>query len=69
VRCSDEDEHRRRLAARIRNIEGSPEPTWDYMQATRAGFEDWSDERLVLDSVNARPDNLCRALQHLGPVR
>ena len=66
VRCSDEDEHRRRLAARVRDIEGFPEPTWDYVQATRAGFEDWSDERLVLDSMNPRPDNLSRALQHLG---
>jgi predicted kinase len=66
VRCSDEDEHRRRLAARVRDIEGLPEPTWDYVQATRAGFEDWSDERLVLDSMSAHEDNLGRALEYLG---
>jgi len=65
VRCSDEDEHRRRLAARMRNLEGFPEPTWDYVLATRAGFEDWSDERLVLDSMDPRPDNLRSALAHL----
>lgn len=66
VRCSDEGEHRRRLEARVRDINGLPEPTWDYVQATRAGFEDWSDERLVLDSMNAHEDNVRRALEHLG---
>lgn len=69
VHCSSEAEHRRRLAARVRNLDGFPEPTWDYVQATQAGFEHWSDERLVLDSMNERADNLRRALEHLEVSR
>ncbi len=66
VRCGDETEHRRRLVARRRDIPGFPEPTWESVLARRVGFTDWSDRRLVLDSVNPRAANLATALAHLG---
>lgn len=68
VRCSDEREHRRRLETRERGIEGFPEPTWESVQERRAGFREWGDERLVLDSVAPRGDNLRRVLDHLSEV-
>src|SRR5262249_28412347 len=37
VRCSSEAEHRRRLERRVRNLDGFPEPTWEYVLTTRAG--------------------------------
>jgi predicted kinase len=68
VRCSDELEHRRRLETRDRGIEGFPEPSWESVRGGRAGFDEWSDERLVLDSMAPREDNLRVALAHLAEV-
>ncbi len=66
VRCSDECEHRRRLERRQRGIDGFPEPTWEQVQARRAGMENWPDDRLVLDSMTSPGDNVRLALDHLG---
>jgi predicted kinase len=69
VRCSDEAEHRHRLERRQRRIEGFPEPAWDSVQARRVGFEDWHDERLVLDSMAPVDDNVRLALGQLADLR
>ncbi len=66
VRCSDETEHRRRLEGRRRGIDGFPEPTWEAVQARRAGLDDWHDDRLVIDSMTALGANLRLVLDHLG---
>lgn len=63
VRCSDENEHRRRLEARKRDIEGFQEPAWVSVQERRAGFDKWNDERLVLDSMATREHNLRAAIE------
>jgi predicted kinase len=68
VRCSDEREHRRRLEARGGRIEGFREPSWESVQERRAGLSEWGGERLVLDSMLAREDNLRVALDYLGDV-
>ncbi len=66
VRCSDEDEHRRRLEGRVRGIVGFREPTWESVQARRAGFDDWRDDRLVLDSMASLDQNVRLALDDLA---
>jgi predicted kinase len=66
VHCSDEQLHRRRLVHRVRQIEGFPEPTWDEILRRRKEFPAWTDNRLTLDTVNERPDNLKAALDYLG---
>lgn len=68
VRCSDEREHRRRLEARQRGIEGFPEPSWESVQERRVGFSDWSEERLVLDSIEPRGSNLHATLDYLALI-
>jgi predicted kinase len=65
VQCSDEQEHRRRLEGRARGITGLSEPSWESVQARRAGFVDWRDDRLVLDSMAPLPDIVRCALDHL----
>lgn len=65
VRCSDEAEHRRRLEGRRRGINGFPEPTWESVQARRAGLDDWDDQRLVLDSMASRDANVRLAVDYL----
>jgi predicted kinase len=69
VRCSDERVHRRRLESRNRGLGDFREPTWESVQARRAGFSEWSDERLVLDSMLACEDNLRAAMDYLAGAR
>jgi predicted kinase len=66
VLCSDDALYRERLSRRTRHIAGFPEPTWEGVLRRRAEFPPWTDERLVLDSVDERDDNLKRALDYLG---
>jgi predicted kinase len=64
--CAAEAVHRRRIEARIRNIEGMPEVTWERVQQRRAEYEPWTDARLVLDtSADTRAQLLAKALDYL----
>jgi predicted kinase len=65
VVCRDRALHRRRLEARRREIDGFPEPAWEAIEAMRAEWEPWTEERLVVDSVDDPRTNLARALAHV----
>jgi predicted kinase len=65
VTCSDPELHRRRLAARHRDLPGFPEPTWPDVLAARAEYQPWTVDRLVLDSVDDLDRNTARALAYL----
>jgi predicted kinase len=56
--CADEAVHRRRIEARVRNIAGMPEVTWDRVQRRRAEYEAWTDARLTLDTSAKSADQL-----------
>ena len=66
VVCVDVDLHRRRLASRQRMIDGFPEPTWEQVEARRAEWEPWSEDRLVVDSTGALDDNVAEVLAYLA---
>ncbi len=66
VICSDESIHRARLATRSRHIPGWHEPTWDEVERVRRSYEAWSDERLVLDSVNPLDELIRAALAYVS---
>lgn len=65
VICSDPEVHRSRLASRVRDIDGFPEPTWDEVMARRNEWEEWTEERLVLDTIDALSHNVERALTYI----
>ena len=66
VICSDATLHRQRIDARVRNIDGMPEVTWEQVLERKAEFEDWTDDRLLLDTATETPDVLIdRALSHI----
>jgi len=69
VFCSDEEEHRRRLTARQRGIEGFPEPTWESVMERRRGFADWNDDRVRVDSMRPLAEITASVLEHLEKVR
>jgi predicted kinase len=63
--CSDEALWRQRLASRRRDIPGWPELDWDDVEQVRRRFVPWTDERLVVDSVQPIEVNLDRVLAFL----
>ncbi len=65
VVCGDEAEHRRRLEGRVRDLEGFPEPTWASVVARRAGFDDWRDDRLRVDTVRPLDEVVGLVRDHL----
>ena len=56
--CADETIHRRRIEARVRNIAGLPEVSWAEVQTRRSEYEAWTDQRQVLDTSHAAPEQL-----------
>jgi predicted kinase len=56
--CADEAAHRRRIAARVRKIDGMPEITWARGLERRAEYEAWADARLTLDTSVEVPERL-----------
>jgi predicted kinase len=56
--CSDETVHRQRIEARVRNIAGMPEVTWDRVLQRRSEYEPWTNQRLVLDTSIDGPKRL-----------
>jgi predicted kinase len=64
--CVDEAVHRRRIEARVRAIDGMPEVTWERVLQRRAGYEAWTDTRLILDtSIESPAKLLAAALSYL----
>ena len=65
--CADQAVHRRRIEARIRNIEGMPEITWARVEQRRAECETWIDARLTLDTSMQPPERLlAEAIDYLA---
>jgi predicted kinase len=56
--CADEATHRRRIEARIRNIDGMAEITWARVLERQAEYETWADATLTLDTSHRSPERL-----------
>lgn len=65
VICTDEQIHKQRIEARVRNIEGKPEITWERVLERKCEYEPWPDERLILDSVENSDSILEKALEYI----
>lgn len=69
VFCSNDQEHRRRLASRRRQIVGFPEPTWESVIERRAGFRAWGGDRLRLDSMRPLAEIVASLVEYVHHVR
>lgn len=63
--CSDDRVHRERLAGRRRGIPGWYEVMWDGVEAVRARYEAWDEERAVLDAVEPLQANIAAAIEYV----
>jgi predicted kinase len=57
--------HKKRIEARIRNLHGIAEVTWDSVENRRKEYVPWKEERLVLDTATASEQNIKRALDYI----
>lgn len=65
--CADQATHRRRIEARIRNIEGMAEVSWARVEQRRTEYEAWIDARLTLDTSSQPPERLlAEAIDYLA---
>ena len=65
--CVDQAIHRRRIDARIRNIDGMAEIDWARVEQRRAEYEAWIDARLTLDTSAEPPERLlAEAIRYLA---
>ena len=64
----DRDLHRKRIESRVRNLTGIPEVTWDAVENRRNEYLEWEEERLVLDTSNAKETNTSKALKYIQTV-
>jgi predicted kinase len=63
--CSVASLHRQRLAARVRNIYGIAEVTWDDVEARRSEYLVWDEPTLVLDSIDNIDANIAKAIEYV----
>ena len=64
VRCSDPDEHRRRVEERQADIPGHVLPTWE--QVRDRDWEPWEEQRLIVDNDGAPRQAIERVLTWLA---
>lgn len=62
--CSDVSIHRARLEQRQRNIPGWHELQWSDVEFVQSYYAPWSEEHLVLDSMNSVDQNILAALNY-----
>lgn len=63
--CSDEAAHRARLGVRERGIPGWYELEWSDVEAVRANYEPWDEERLIVDAIRPFEENVAQVLAFL----
>jgi predicted kinase len=66
IECNLERElHKQRIEARIRNIHGIPEVTWEDVENRRRDYVPWKEDRLVLDTATTHEESVKKALDYI----
>lgn len=66
IECTlDSHIHRQRIDARVRNIQGMPEVTWEDVENRRDEYLPWHEERLIVDTSTTMENSLQQALQYV----
>lgn len=62
---SDIELHKRRIEARVRNLHGIPEITWERVEERRKAYTPWKEQTLKIDTANALETNIKEAVQYI----
>ena len=63
--CSNNELHKQRLKSRVRKIKGWYEITWDDVLNIQKTYQPFSEDRLILDSVDKKRENLNKAVHYI----
>lgn len=68
VQCatSDAELHKKRIEARVRNLHGIPEVTWERVQNRKAAYTEWREATLEIDTTNPLEINVEQAVTYIG---
>lgn len=62
----DKDLHKLRIEARVRNMHGIPEVTWEDVEERRREYLEWQEDRLIINTTNNEEINLKKALEFIS---
>lgn len=67
VECatSDTELHKKRIEARVRNLHGIPEITWERVEERRKAYTEWKEHTLKIDTVNDLEANTQEAIEYI----
>ena len=60
--CSDPDEHRRRVEARVADVPGLQLPTWN--DVANRTYDDWTQGRIIIDTAGRSETDCLESLLH-----
>lgn len=61
----EKEQHKQRIEARIRNMHGMPEVTWEDVEKRRKIYLPWKEERLALDTADTHEKSVKKALDYI----
>lgn len=62
---SDVNLHKKRIAARVRNLHGIPEITWERVEERRKAYTAWKEPTLKIDTANELEANTDEAVRYI----
>lgn len=65
---SDVDLHKKRIKARVRNLHGIPEITWERVQYRKAAYTEWKEPTLKIDTANDLKANTTKAIRYIQEI-
>lgn len=65
----DEQVHKKRIEARVRNMHGIPDVTWEDVQNRKKEYLTWEEKRLVIDTAKTHEENVQEALNYIEALK
>jgi predicted kinase len=67
IECTTSDIklHKKRIAARVRNLHGIPEITWERVESRRAAYTRWKEPTLKIDTAVNLQENVKKVVEHI----
>jgi len=62
---SDTDLHKKRIEARVRNLHGIPEITWERVEERRRAYTPWKEQTLKIDTADKLEANTNEAIRYI----
>jgi len=63
--CPDKSLYKKRIEARVRNIHGIAEVTWDDVLKREKEYTEWQEPKLVIDTATNHKQNFVKALEYI----